>query len=218
MIWAETFLTKLQTTYHGRMKSMSMPGKKIVVSIQMNAKQLTRQTWKVNDILVWWSFSKIGSNVWRLEHFHSSLLPNAINWLIIYHIFRMMICSMPTNLPVKINVHRVRVFCVQRDMIRSNIERRLTEVIMIIFVSFQYGSKDTETAVGVWNRVSWLRFKNNIDYFAFQSSEFFCLLLVKLSKVRHSRSLKSVNSWKKCLILQSNSKLLSICICLDVFK
>ena len=52
MIWAETFLTKLQTTYHGRMKSMSMPGKKIVVSIQMNAKQLTRQTWKVNDILV----------------------------------------------------------------------------------------------------------------------------------------------------------------------
>ena len=148
MIWAETFLTKLQTTYHGRMKSMNMPGKKIVVSIQMNAKQLTRQTWKVNDILVWWSFSKIGSNVWRLEHFHSSLLPNAINWLIIYHIFRMMICSMPTNWPVKINVHRVRVFCVQRDMIRSNIERRLTEVIMIIFASFQYGSKVTETAVG----------------------------------------------------------------------
>ena len=63
-----------------------------------------------NDALVWWSFSKIGSNVWRLGHYHSSLLPNAINWLIIYQIFRMMISSMPTDWPVKINVHLVRVF------------------------------------------------------------------------------------------------------------
>ena len=54
---------------------------------------------------------------------------------------------MPTNWPLKINVPRVRVFCVQRDMIRSSIERRLSEVIMIVVVSFQYGSKDTETAV-----------------------------------------------------------------------
>ena len=106
-----------------------------------------------NDALVWWSFSKIGSNVWRLGHYHSSLLPNAINWLIIYQIFRMMISSMPTDWPVKINVHLVRVFSTSETWYDQILETDtikhwiLTEVIKIISVTFQYGSKDTETAV-----------------------------------------------------------------------
>ena len=52
MISTETFLTKLQSTYHRRMKSMRMPRKKTVVSIQMIAKQLTRQKLTLNDVLV----------------------------------------------------------------------------------------------------------------------------------------------------------------------
>ena len=48
---------------------------------------------------------------------------------------------------------------------------------------------------------------------------FFCQLSVKLSKVMHQRNSKRANLWpERRLILQLNSKLLSICICLDVFK
>ena len=44
----------------------------------------------------------------------------------------------------------------QRDMIRSNNERRLTKVIEIIFVSFKWSYKDTETAVKLESGVEFI--------------------------------------------------------------
>ena len=140
----------------------------------------------LKDVLAWWNFSNIGSNVWRLGHYHSSLL--RIRCRIKARIRCRIHYSWSffhTEIGLEWHRHEANQVQCEAETVIMKIVRSESSKFTIFLISIKL-----------------IRALVSLNAFC-------CALMVRSSKIRFQKSLKRANSWQERLqIQQPNSKLL----------